>query len=74
MPKEQVYEAVGESQTIVGTKLMVGQGVPATITKVEEETVTIDANHPLAGAVLCRKDMPLACSMNAACCSLLLLL
>ena len=50
MPKEQVYQAVGESQTKVGTKLMVGQGMPATITKVEDETVTIDANHPLAGA------------------------
>ncbi len=50
MPKEQVYQAVGESQTKVGTKLMVGQGMPAIITKVEDETVTIDANHPLAGA------------------------
>jgi FKBP-type peptidyl-prolyl cis-trans isomerase 2 len=49
IPKEQVVQAVGESQTVVGTKLMVGQGLPATITDVTDSEVTIDANHPLAG-------------------------
>jgi len=52
VPKEQVVQAVGEEQTAVGTKLLVGQGLPATITKVGEESVTIDANHPLAGQTL----------------------
>jgi len=52
IPKEQVVQAVGESQTVVGTKLMVGQGLPATITDVTDSEVTIDANHPLAGQTL----------------------
>mmetsp|Transcript_1735 Transcript_1735/g.4513 ORF Transcript_1735/g.4513 Transcript_1735/m.4513 type:complete len:393 (-) Transcript_1735:235-1413(-) len=52
IPKQQVVEAVGESETKAGTKVMLGQGLPATITKVTDSEVTIDANHPLAGKTL----------------------
>lgn len=35
-----------------GDRVMLGNGVPATVIGVAEETVKIDANHPLAGRTL----------------------
>jgi FKBP-type peptidyl-prolyl cis-trans isomerase 2 len=35
-----------------GDRVMLGNGVPATVVEVSEEVVKIDANHPLAGRSL----------------------
>lgn len=35
-----------------GDRVMLGNGVPATVVEVTDETVKIDANHPLAGQSL----------------------
>ena len=37
---------------VEGMQVMVGNGIPATVIEVTEDTVTIDANHPLAGQAL----------------------
>lgn len=46
----------GDAEPTVGQQLQVhlqgGQTIPAVITNVGNETVTIDANHPLAGKTL----------------------
>jgi peptidylprolyl isomerase len=49
-------EIPGDIPTEVGTKLSInqsnGQQIPATITDADEESITLDANHPLAGQKL----------------------
>ena len=52
VPKQEVVGAVGEEYTVVGSKLMVGQGMTATISEVGDDEVTLDMNHPLAGKSL----------------------
>mmetsp|Transcript_177 Transcript_177/g.771 ORF Transcript_177/g.771 Transcript_177/m.771 type:complete len:367 (-) Transcript_177:3032-4132(-) len=52
VPKQEVVGAVGEEYTVVGSKLMVGQGMTATISEVGDDEVTLDMNHPLAGKTL----------------------
>ncbi|OUS47146.1 hypothetical protein BE221DRAFT_73235, partial [Ostreococcus tauri] len=52
VPKGDVVDAVGEDYIKVGEKLMVGQGMPATIVEVTDSEVALDANHPLAGKTL----------------------
>lgn len=50
VPKDQLPQ---EIEPQVGMQLMSqapdGQQIPLVITEVEEETITVDANHPLAG-------------------------
>ncbi len=50
VPKKDVPEDITPE---VGQRLAVqqqdGQSIPVTISKVSEETITLDANHPLAG-------------------------
>ena len=36
----------------VGDKLRLGNGAPAEVVSISDETITIDANHPLAGQAL----------------------
>ncbi len=43
---------VPEEFRVEGMQVMVGNGIPATVIEVTEDTVTIDANHPLAGEAL----------------------
>ena len=43
---------VPEEFRVEGVQVMVGNGIPATVIEVTEDTVTIDANHPLAGEAL----------------------
>lgn len=49
-------EIPGDIPTEVGTRLSInqsnGQQIPATITEADEESITLDANHPLAGQKL----------------------
>jgi peptidylprolyl isomerase len=45
-------EEVPEEFRIEGVQVMLGNGIPATVIEVTEDTVTIDANHPLAGQTL----------------------
>ncbi len=52
VPKKDVVDAVGEAECVVGAKLMVGPGVPATITEITDDEIALDANHPLAGQTL----------------------
>jgi len=52
VPKKEVMDAVGEEYTVIGSKLMVGQGMTATISELDENEVTLDCNHPLAGKTL----------------------
>jgi len=52
VPKKDVVDAIGEADCVIGAKLMVGQGMPATITEITEEEIALDANHPLAGQTL----------------------
>jgi len=52
VPKQEVMDAVGEEYTVVGSKLMVGQGMTATISEVSDTECTLDCNHPLAGKTL----------------------
>jgi len=52
VPKKDVVDAIGEAECVIGAKLMVGQGMPATITEITEEEIALDANHPLAGQTL----------------------
>ena len=52
VPKAEVVNAVGEEYAVVGSKLMVGQGMQATITEVTDDEVVLDCNHPLAGQTL----------------------
>jgi len=53
VPRHQIS---GGTEPAVGQQLQVhlqgGQTIPAIITEVTDETVTIDANHPLAGQTL----------------------
>ena len=51
-PEKDVVDAIGEAECVIGAKLMVGQGMPATITEITEEEIALDANHPLAGQTL----------------------
>jgi len=48
LPKEQEPK----EGMILGMMLPNGQQIPARITKVEEDKITIDLNHPLAGKTL----------------------
>lgn len=50
VPKTQLPEGLNPEvgQRLV-SKMPDGQEIPLTVTKVDEETITIDANHPLAG-------------------------
>ena len=52
VPKKEVMDAVGEEYTVVGSKLMVGQGMTATISEISDDECTLDCNHPLAGKTL----------------------
>ena len=52
VPKKDVVDAIGAEECVIGAKLMVGQGMPATITEITEEEIALDANHPLAGQTL----------------------
>merc|ERR1719352_1584376 len=52
VPKQEVMDAVGEEYTVVGSKLMVGQGMTATISEISDDECTLDCNHPLAGKTL----------------------
>ena len=52
VPKKDVVDAVGEAECVVGAKLMVGPGMPATITEITDDEIALDANHPLAGQAL----------------------
>ena len=52
VPKQEVMDAVGEEYTVVGSKLMVGQGMTATISEISDTECTLDCNHPLAGKTL----------------------
>ena len=53
VPREQLPS---ELEVDVGTPLQLqqpdGQAVPVTVTALDESTVTLDANHPLAGQAL----------------------
>jgi len=49
---EVPIEDVPEKFRVKGMEVMVGNGLPATVIEVTAETVTIDANHPLAGEAL----------------------
>ncbi len=49
VPKNQLPEGEIKEGMMLGVGLPDGQQIPATITKVADETVTIDINHPLAG-------------------------
>ena len=52
VPKQEVMDAVGEEYTVIGSKLMVGQGMTATISEISDTECTLDCNHPLAGKTL----------------------
>ena len=53
IPKEQVpIKEELKPGMVLAVTLPNGNQVPATITKVANETVTIDLNHPLAGKIL----------------------
>ena len=41
-----------QGELTVGEQVFLGNGQPATIYAVTEETVTLDTNHPLAGEAL----------------------
>jgi FKBP-type peptidyl-prolyl cis-trans isomerase 2 len=43
---------VPEEFRVEGMQVVVGNGIPATVIEVTGDTVTIDANHPLAGQAL----------------------
>lgn len=45
-------EDVPEEFRVEGMQVVIGNGIPATVIGVTEDTVTIDANHPLAGQAL----------------------
>lgn len=45
-------EEVPEEFRVVGSQVLLGNSLPATVIEVTEDTVTIDANHPLAGQAL----------------------
>jgi peptidylprolyl isomerase len=49
VPRTQMPEGDIKEGMMLGVGLPNGQQVPATISKVEAETVTLDLNHPLAG-------------------------
>lgn len=53
VPKAQLPQTEElKTGMILGVKLPNGMQVPARITKITDETVTIDFNHPLAGKTL----------------------
>ena len=53
LPKEQFPEGVTpEAGQQLELQQEDGQRIPVTIAAVENETVTLDANHPLAGEAL----------------------
>ncbi len=52
VPKAQLPKAELKIGMILGVKLSNGAQVPARITEVTDEIVTIDFNHPLAGKTL----------------------
>lgn len=45
-------EEVPEEFRVVGSQVLLGNSLPATVIEVTADTVTIDANHPLAGQAL----------------------
>lgn len=49
---ELPIDDVPEEFRVEGMQVMVGNGIPATVIEVTADTVTIDANHPLAGQAL----------------------
>ena len=51
VPKQMMPEGIKEGMSI-GIPLENGQTIPARITNVSDEQVTIDMNHPLAGKTL----------------------
>jgi FKBP-type peptidyl-prolyl cis-trans isomerase 2 len=51
VPKKMMPEGIKEGMAI-GVPLENGQTLPAKITKISDESVTIDMNHPLAGKSL----------------------
>ncbi len=48
----QVPAAAAPDGLAVGDRVMLGDGVPATVVAVTDQAVTVDANHPLAGQAL----------------------
>jgi len=52
VPKDQLPEGDPQVGMMLGVTLPNGMQVPAKITKVGDETITIDLNHPLAGKTL----------------------
>jgi len=51
VPKEKLPEGA-EVGMMLAVSIGPGQQIPATITKLDEETATLDLNHPLAGKTL----------------------
>ncbi len=48
----QVPASAAPDGLAVGDHVMLGDGVPATVVEVTDDTITVDANHPLAGQAL----------------------
>jgi len=51
LPKEQLPEDA-EVGSILGLVMPNGQQIPAKVTEITNEEITLDLNHPLAGKVL----------------------
>ncbi len=53
IPRTQLPEGTEiEVGMVLGMQLENGQQIPATVTQVDEEEMTVDLNHPLAGKTL----------------------